>query len=234
MATIARWFLLALLAAISGCSPNIDKQAPASPKATQAVEDLKQRAESGDPAAQWQLGSLYDTGRGVPRDGAETEKWYRRAAESGYAKAQNSLGSGYQADHRYSEALVWYQKAAHQGEPLALNNLAYLYDLGLGVKQDRQHAFDLYMKAADQGNPQAMFNIAVVYGAGQRGEPDLGQAYVWLLRAKRYRTNCFARDDKTDNRVDGSIRYAEGKLSSAEQERARRVAEDWSPKGACR
>lgn len=37
MAPIARWLLLALFTAISGCSPNIDKQAPATPKANQAV-----------------------------------------------------------------------------------------------------------------------------------------------------------------------------------------------------
>src|SRR5713226_4650971 len=151
MATIARWLLLALFTATSGCSTNIDKQAPATPTAKQAVEDLKERAESGDPAAQWRLGSLYDTGQGVPRDGAETEKWYRRAADSGYADAQNSLGSIYQADHRYSDAVGWYQKAADQGHALALNNLAYLYDLGLGVTQDRRHAFELYMKAANRG-----------------------------------------------------------------------------------
>jgi TPR repeat protein len=101
------------------------------------------------------------------------------------------------------------------------------------VKQDRQRAFELYMKAADQGNPQAMFNIAVVYGAGQLRDPNLGQAYVWLLRAKRYRTNCFSRDAKTDDRVNEAIRYTERKLSSEEQERARHAAEDWSPKSAC-
>ena len=232
MAAIARWALLALFTAIVGCSPG--KQISLDPAAKQAVEDLRQRAENGDPVAQWELGSRYDTGQGVPRDAAETEKWYRRAADSGYAEAQNSLGSTYQADRRYSEAVAWYQKAADQNHTLALNNLAYMYDLGLGVTQDRRHAFELYMKAADQGNPQAMFNIAVVYGAGQLGAEDLSQAYIWTLRAKRYRTNCFSRDAKLDRRVDGGIRYAEGKLSSAEQARARRIAADWSPAGVCK
>ncbi|HKW55038.1 MAG TPA: tetratricopeptide repeat protein [Stellaceae bacterium] len=231
MATIARWLLVALFAAISGCSPG--KQVSLDPAAKKAVEDLKQQAEKGDPVAQWQLGSRYDSGQGVPSDGAEAEKWYRRSADSGYAEAQNSLGSAYQAEHRYADAVGWYQKGADQGHALALNNLAYMYDLGLGVTQDRHHAFELYMKAADQGNPQAMFNIAVVYGAGQVRDPNLEQAYVWLLRAKRYRTNCFSRDSKTDNRVDGAIRYSEGKLSSDEQDRARRIAADWSPAGAC-
>jgi hypothetical protein len=232
MATIARWVLLALFTAISGCSPG--EQTALDPAAQRAMDDLRQRAEKGDPAAQWRLGAMYDGGIGVPRDGTETEKWYRRAAESGYARAQNSLGSAYQADRRYSEAVGWYQKAADQGDALALNNLAYMYDLGLGVTQDRRHAFELYMKAANQGNPEAMFNIAVVYGAGQLGDKDLSQAYVWTLRAKRYRTNCFSRDAKLDSRVDGGIRYAEDNLSSAELAQARRIAADWSPAGACK
>jgi tetratricopeptide (TPR) repeat protein len=233
MATMVRWGLLALFIVISGCSPG--KQAALDPAAQRAMDDLRENAEAGDPAAQWRLGTKYDSGVGVPRDGAEAEKWYRRAAESGYAKAQNSLGSAYQADRRYSEAVGWYQKAADQGDALALNNLAYMYDLGLGVTQDRRHAFELYTKAAGQGNPEAMLNIAVVYGAGQLGEKDLSQAYIWLLRAKRYRTNCFSHDAKLESRVDGGIRYAEDNLSSAEQARARSIAADWSPAGeACK
>lgn len=231
MATIARWLLVALFTAISGCS--LGKQESLDPAAKKAVEDLKQQAENGDPAAQWQLGSRYDTGQGVPSDGAEAEKWYRRSADSGYAEAQNSLGSAYQAEHRYSEAVGWYQKGADQGHALALNNLAYMYDLGLGVTQDRRHAFELYMNAANRGNPEAMFNIAVAYGAGQLGNEDLSQAYIWTLRASRYRRNCFRSNPKLDSRVNGAIRYSEGKLSSDEQERARRIAADWSPAGAC-
>jgi tetratricopeptide (TPR) repeat protein len=232
MATIARWLLLVLVVAISACSsanPTVHSVGDPS------VEDLRERAEKGDPAAQWRLGSRYDTGHGVPRDGAEAEKWYRRSAESGYAEAQNSLGSVYQAEHRYKDAVVWYQKAADQGHPLALNNLAYMYDLGLGLAQDRRRAFDLYTKAANQGNPQSMLNIAIVYGSGQIGDKDVEQAYIWLLRAKRYRTNCFAHDSQLDDgRVDRLIRYSEGKLSLKEQEQARRISADWSPAGKCK
>jgi len=101
-----------------------------------------------------------------------------------------------------------------------------VYDLGLGVTQYRRHAFELYMKAANQGNPRAMFNIAVVYGAGQLDDKDLSQAYVWVLRANRYRTNCFSHDAKLESHVEGGIRYAEDNLSSAEQAQARRIAAD--------
>lgn len=169
----------------------------------------------------------------MPRDGNETKKWYRRAAEGGYAKAQNSLGSGYQAEHRYTEALEWYQKAADQGDTVALNNLAYLYDLGLGTPQDRRRGFELYTKAANQGDPEAMLNIAVMYAAGQLGDEDLSEAYIWTLRASRYRTNCFADNHKLYDRVDGGIRYAEAHLSARQIESARRIADGWAPQASC-
>jgi TPR repeat protein len=38
---------------------------------------------------------MYKYGEGVPQDNAEAEKWYRAAAEQGYANAQLNLGSMY-------------------------------------------------------------------------------------------------------------------------------------------
>src|SRR5512139_252711 len=65
-------------------------------------------------------------------------------ARAGDAVAQNDLGSALQAEKRYEDAFPWYQRAAARGMPLAINNLAYLYELGLGVAQDRKKAFELY------------------------------------------------------------------------------------------
>ncbi len=38
---------------------------------------------------------MYDNGQGVPQDYAEAVKWYRLAAEQGYAYAQYNLGVMY-------------------------------------------------------------------------------------------------------------------------------------------
>jgi TPR repeat protein len=151
-----------------------------------SIEDVQRKAEAGDREAQFRVGSAYDSGVGVPRDGAEAMKWYLRAAEAGHAEAQNSVGSGLQAEKRYGEARIWYERAAAQGHALATNNLAYLHDLGLGVKQDRQKGFELYTRAADLGWAEAMWNLANMYGAGQLGEKDLDMACVWTLRTVRF------------------------------------------------
>ncbi len=49
-------------------------------------------AAQGDAHAQFNLGVMYDKGRGVSQDYAEAVKWYRKAAEQGHASAQHNLG----------------------------------------------------------------------------------------------------------------------------------------------
>ena len=51
---------------------------------------IQERAEEGDVEAQNKLGMIYYNGEGVPKDYTEAIKWYRKAAEQGYAKSQNN------------------------------------------------------------------------------------------------------------------------------------------------
>jgi uncharacterized protein len=153
---------------------------------TASTQELIKRAETGDAQAQFRLASAYETGQGVGRDTSEAERWYRRAAEAGLAEAQNTVGSILQTRGQYTEALPWYEKASNQGHALATNNLAYLYDLGRGVPQDRRKGYELYSKAAELGWAEAMWNLANMHGAGQLGQPDLVAACTWTVRAQRF------------------------------------------------
>ena len=56
-----------------------------------AYQLLKPIAEQGNSNAQMMLGFMYDQGRGVPQDSAETEKWLRRSAKQGNIGAQLTL-----------------------------------------------------------------------------------------------------------------------------------------------
>ena len=55
-----------------------------------AVRKWRPLAEAGDAAAQYNLGVIFDQGRGVPRDTAEALRWYQLAAAQGYAAAQTN------------------------------------------------------------------------------------------------------------------------------------------------
>lgn len=62
------------------------------------IQTLINYANSGNTEAQFKLGSAYDSGQSVTRNGNEALKWYLKAAEAGNAEAQNSVGSGFQAE----------------------------------------------------------------------------------------------------------------------------------------
>ena len=70
--------------------------------------------------------SLYFQGEGLPKDYAETLKWWRKAAEFGDAYAQNNLGllhaSGQGAPHDIVQAQKWFNLAAAKGNREAAKN----------------------------------------------------------------------------------------------------------------
>lgn len=57
-----------------------------------SLDALRQAAEQGDAAAQFNLGVMYDIGRGVPMDKAEGARWMQKATERVDAAAQFNLG----------------------------------------------------------------------------------------------------------------------------------------------
>lgn len=191
------------------------------------VPTLVQRAEAGDPDAQFHLANRYESGRGVERNGTEAIRWYLAAAQQGNAEAQNSLGSIRQAQKKFEEAGEWFTKASNQGHALATNNLAYLHDLGLGYPQNRQEAHRLYLLSANRGWAEAMWNLSNMFGAGQLGAPpDLLQACIWTFRSER-----FARQN--DSALQAELRrirpYLRRTLSSDEMSKCQEEAKAWEP-----
>jgi uncharacterized protein len=191
------------------------------------IKELITKADAGDKEAQFHVGSAYDFGQGAPHSGDKAMKYYRLAAEQGHAEAQNSVGSGLQAEKHYSEALTWYERASVQNHALATNNLAYLYDLGLGVKQDRQKGFEIYSKAADLGWAESMWNIANMYGAGQLGKTDLVMACIWIVRADRYASSGNAEVIRTH--VKRVMPQLQNKLATHEFSKCQEDGNSWTP-----
>ena len=53
-------------------------------------------------------------------------------------------------------ATYYYQKATDLKNVVASCNLAYFYEMGIGVEQDYQKAYELYLKGAKAGFPRAI------------------------------------------------------------------------------
>ena len=77
-------------------------------------------AEGGDPAAQTNVGEIFEKGLGVPPDYAAAAVWYRRGAERGSSRAAINLGQLYEQGRGVPkdpvQALGWYRKAAGLGD----------------------------------------------------------------------------------------------------------------------
>ena len=80
---------------------------------------IARKANAGEAEAQYQLGSLYRSGRGVPPDEALAFKWMKAAAEQGHVRAEFNLGAMYLAGRGVARDLdqgrKWLAKAAAQG-----------------------------------------------------------------------------------------------------------------------
>jgi TPR repeat protein len=89
-------------------------------------------AEAGNPRAQFYLGLMYETGRGVPQDYLTAAYWYRRAANQGETTAQYRLGllfdKGQGVTQDYIEAHKWLNLAAAHAPPPTRDYCARLRD----------------------------------------------------------------------------------------------------------
>ena len=150
---------IALLAS-AACSKRTTESARAE------FASLRDKAEAGNAAAQFDLGIMYRAGAGVPKDEVEAVKWYRKSAEQGNDRAQFNLGFMYATGDGVPkdavEAVKWYRLAAEQGTAAAQSNLGLMYDNGTGVPKDLVQAHMWWNIAGAKGNEGAKKNLAEV------------------------------------------------------------------------
>jgi TPR repeat protein len=89
-----------------------------------ALREWRPLAKQGNAYAQFNLGGMYDSGRGVPQDYKTAAKWYRLAAEQGDADSQHNLGlmyakgQGVIQDNIYAH--MWFNIAGSSGDKIAV------------------------------------------------------------------------------------------------------------------
>lgn len=151
--------------------------------------------QGGLAEAQYRLGVICEVGElGVSQNFHVAAKWYRHAAEQGFALAQFKLGGLYDfgrgVPQDYEEAVRWYRLAAEQGLALAQFNLGCMYEEGTGVPQNLQKAVKWHRLAAEQGHASAQFMLGVKYRFGKGIAQDYVRAHMWAnLAAANRNTN---------------------------------------------
>jgi len=125
-----------------------------------AVAAWQPLAAHGDADAAFNLGHAYRLGRGVPRDMATAERYYRQAAEAGHVEAQAMYGLLLFQDGRRQEAMPFVQRAAEHGDPRA----QYVYGTALFngdlAPRDWPRAYAYMSRAAGAGLPYAQTQLA--------------------------------------------------------------------------
>jgi len=177
-----------------------------------------------DPKIQTRLGNSYKTGTGVSRNYKKAVYWYRKAAEQGFAVAQNNLavmyeeGLGVQKDE--SEAAKWYRRAAEQNDPKAQHSLGIMYRDGQGVPRDPGRAAKWIREAVEQGHPGAFKDMGEMYWKGSGVSQNNVRACMWWKLGAMH-------GDKESERL---LRMAAWKMDSDSVTEAEKLAEEWMQK----
>jgi localization factor PodJL len=128
---------------------------------------IRLAANRNQPAAQYRLAKLYESGTGIAKDPITARELIERAARGGNRIAMHDLGNY----HAYGqggltrdmgEALEWFTKAAERGVVDSQFNVAFLREGNEGVSADVETALFWYFIAARQGDQGAPERIALL------------------------------------------------------------------------
>ena len=130
---------------------------------------IRLSANRNQPAAQYRLAKLYESGTGIVKDPITARELIQRAAESGNRIAMHDLGNYYAygqggLDRDIGVALDWFTKAAERGVVDSQFNVAFLREGNEGVPADLETALFWYHIAARQGDQGAPDRIKVLGG----------------------------------------------------------------------
>ncbi|CDZ76966.1 Putative beta-lactamase HcpC precursor [Legionella massiliensis] len=135
------------------------------------LSQLYGQAILGDPAAQFEIGQLYQYGIAVVKSPQQAIAYYQLAAAQQDLRAEYNLGMIYlegQTDPvDYKQGLNWMTDAAFKGNIYAQYVLANIYDKGFKdasgnvvVEPDMQQALAMYYLASSNGYGPAEYRLA--------------------------------------------------------------------------
>ncbi len=147
----------------------------------QATKFYEEAAQAGSAEGLYNLGVLYNAGRGgFLRDFGRAASLFRQACSQkafwhiegsdgyvvnvGVAEAENSIGvmfrDGIGVDVDFKEAVSWFLKSAEHGLSWGQNNIGCALMRGDGLARNKVFAREWFLKAAEQGLPEAQKNYA--------------------------------------------------------------------------
>lgn len=166
----------------------LGEEAGSMPSPAAAVVWFQRAADQGYSAAQFSLGSLYESGNGVQMDLVHAVKYYRQAAIQGHKQAEQQLAACYRMCLQYGlqpEGFVeWMQGKANEGDVNALYGMGCYLKSNGGAQSNTAEAISYMQQAAHFGHSGAQLEMArMLIGGGQADPQSYKDAVVWLTQA---------------------------------------------------
>jgi len=173
-----------------------------------------------DPTSQTKTGNLFRKGDGVEKNYVKAVYWYSRAANQGFAGAQNNLAVMYEkglgGPKNKSEAAKWYQKEAEQNKEKAQHRIEKMYLDGEGVPQNFEKAAKWISKAAEQSHNGAFRDMGEMYWKGLGVSQNKILAYMW------WKLGALHGDKESERLLD----IAAAKMKSSHVNEAKKLAQE--------
>jgi hypothetical protein len=147
------------------------------------VKWLMKAAESGYAEAQDAIGTLHESGRGLPKDEAAAAMWYGKAARQGYAQGATNLGNlyflGRGVEKNYGEALRWLDLGAIGGGIHSRNSLSwFLATCPDGAFRNGRRAINLLAHVVNLGHKDAVLLDTLAAAYAEAGMMDEAVSHV--------------------------------------------------------
>ena len=174
----------------------------------EALNNYQLAASRGDAIGQYNLGLIYEEGKGLSVDLSKAESLYQQASEKGYSPAMTQLAGlyfkGINGQRDEEKALYWYKKSAALGNREANYQLGLFSETGVAMALDFPSAVKFYQQAADLGDEKATLALARMYQYGLGVKKDLVHA-AELYRVLAQNNNAYAQYQLAVFYFDGSL-----------------------------
>jgi uncharacterized protein len=146
---------------------------------SELYQERLEQARQGSADAQFEVGAMFEKGRGVAADRDEATEWYRKAAGQGHGRAASALARMEDNAQRLAKT----QAQAESGDAEAQYNLGSMYLTGTGTGVDLKLA-ELWLKrAAVQGLDKAQYKLGHLHYVTLGESSDSSIAFEWFSKA---------------------------------------------------
>jgi|GEM_PF-5395737 len=152
------------------------------------IDDLYDRAQSGDFIAAYKIGIAYHYGMiSGKRNTLEAIKYYDQAIQNGHIwsmfRKAEILSSLSGSKDNYRKSFELYFSAAKAGHPQSANNIGIAFLKGNSIPINKGEALRWLLVAAEGGIVDAQMNVGKLYLSGEAGETNLWEGFQWTRKA---------------------------------------------------